>query len=267
VLAASQTVFSRVAKSQHHDIELSHICDTIYLERLRMPPRGDLRKARKRLGWSQQKAAATLGVSQSYLSMLEMGERPLPDDLARKLVRAYRLSPTSLPPTEDRWTPRRVAPQELADELADLGYPGFAYLCTKHGTKNPAEVLLDALAQDRLEARLFEALPWLVLNYWTMDAKWLVEQAKLHDLQNRLGFVVSLARSATGRTAHNNTCRNALENLESSLRHSLLAREESMGSTSLSETERSWLRKHRSKEAKQWNLLTNWRSEALRYVA
>jgi len=27
-----------------------------------------------------------------------------------------------------------------------------------------------------------------------MDPEWLVQQAKLHDLQNRLGFVVALAR-------------------------------------------------------------------------
>jgi len=254
-------------KIGHHDVDLSHICDNISLEGLTMPLRGDLREGRKRLGWSQQKAAATLGVSQSYLSMLEMGERPLPDDLARKFVRAYLLPPTSLPPTQDPWTPRRLDPQELAEQLADLGYPGYAYLRERHSTKNPAEVLLDALAQDRLEARLFEALPWLLLNYWTMDRNWLVEQAKLHDLQNRLGFVATLARNATRRTPHNNTRRNALESLESSLRHSLLAREESIGSASLSETERSWLRKHRSAEAKQWNLLTNWRSEALRYVA
>ena len=229
--------------------------------------RGDLREARKRLGWSQQKAAGILRVSQSYLSMLEMGERSLPDDLARKFVRAYRLPPTSLPPTQDPWTPRRLDPQELAKQLADLGYPGFAYLREKHSTKNPAEVLLDALAQDRLEARLFEALPWLLLHYWTMDTNWLVEQAKLHDLQNRLGFVATLARNATRRAPDNNSRRSALESLESSLRHSLLAREESIGSTGLSETERSWLRKHRSAEAKQWNLLTNWRLEALRYVA
>ena len=232
-----------------------------------MPTRGSLREARKQLGWSQQKAAVTLGVSQSYLSMLEMGERPVPDDLARKFVRAYRLPPTSLPPTEDRWTPGRVDAQGLAEELAGLGYPGFAYLRKKHSTKNPAEVLLDALAQDRLEARLFEALPWLLLNYWTMDTKWLVEQAKLHDLQNRLGFVVTLARRATRRTTHSVARQNVLESLELSLKRSLLAREESLGSTSLSETERSWLREHRSKEAKQWNLLTNWRPEALRYVA
>lgn len=213
-------------------------------------PSCGLREGRKRLGWSQQKAARTLGVSQSYLSMLEMGERAMPDDLARKFVRVYRLPPTSLPPTEDHWTPRRVDPQELAEELAGLGYPRLAYLRKRHRAKNPAELLLDALAQDGLEARLFEALPWLLLNYWTMDTKWLVEQAKRHDLQNRLGFVVTLARSVAGRTTHSDAGRTALQSLESSLKRSLLAREESLGNADLSETDQSWLRNHRSQRGK-----------------
>ncbi|MFY9530477.1 MAG: helix-turn-helix transcriptional regulator [Candidatus Acidiferrales bacterium] len=173
---------------------------------------------------SQQKAARALGVSQTYLSMLETGERVVPNALARKFVRAYRLPPTSLPPTMDRWTPGWVDPQKLAEELADLGYPGLAYLRDGHSAKNPAEVLLDTLARDKLEARLFEALPWLLLNYWTMDTKWLVEQAKLHDPQNRLGFVVTLARSATTPATHNDARQDALESLELSLKRSLRAR-------------------------------------------
>ena len=232
-----------------------------------MTPR-DLREARKRVGWSQQQAAAALGVSQSYLSMLEVGERPLRGDLARRVVLAYGLPPTFLPPSGKRWAPKKVDPQELAEELAALGYPGFAYLCKRRTKKNPAEVLLNALAQDGLEARLFEALPWLLLKYWDMSASWLVEQAKLHDLQNRLGFVVTLARKAAQKPTSSDVRRDAaLESLESSLKRSLLAREEVLGRAGLGETERSWLKKHRPKEAKQWNLLTAWRPEALRYVA
>src|ERR1700675_1132159 len=60
--------------------------------------------------------------------------------------------------------------------------------------ENPAEVLLGALAQDDLEPRLVEALPWLVLRYSTLDWSWVVREAKVRDLQNRLGFVVGLAR-------------------------------------------------------------------------
>jgi hypothetical protein len=52
----------------------------------------------------------------------------------------------------------------LATELASLGYPGFAYLKSR-GKKNPAEVLLSALSSNHLEARLVEALPWILLKY------------------------------------------------------------------------------------------------------
>lgn len=229
---------------------------------------GYFRQARKRAGWSQQKAAAAVGVSQSYLSMMEKGERPLRAEVARRMVRAYKLSPVSLPPSHDRWEPKTVAPQQLAADLAGLGYPGFAYLREKRSHKNPSEILLTALAQRDLEARLFEALPWLVLRYWELEAAWLVEQAKLHDLQNRLGFVVTLARKAGRKTAPANPERDAaLENLESVLKRSLLAREEPLGKPNLSEAEQKWLKKHRPKEAGRWNLLTNWRPEALRYVA
>src|SRR5204862_2965596 len=44
-----------------------------------------------------------------------------------------------------------------------LGYPGFTHLRPRRwALKNPAEVLLAALAQDDLEPRLVEALPWLL---------------------------------------------------------------------------------------------------------
>ena len=226
-----------------------------------------LKEARRRAGWSQQRAAAELGVSQSYLSMMETGDRKLTQDLARKVVRAYRLSVSSLPTSEKHWVPTRLPPQRLAEELAALGYPGFAYLRRSKPPKHPGEVLLTALATEHLEARLFEALPWLVLKYWNMDADWLVAQSRVHNLQNRLGFVVSLARSAAQKSSVTDVERDAaLSRLESMLSRSLLAREETLDLL-VSGAELKWLRKHRSKEARQWNLLTNWRPEVLRYVA
>ena len=224
-------------------------------------------RARKEAGLNQQRAAVALGVSQSYLSMLENGQRPLSPELARRMVRVYKLSPTSLPPSQASWVQRTADPEQLAADLAGLGSPGFAYLRKRRLHKNPSELLLTALAQDRLEGRLFEALPWLVLKYWEMDTRWLVEQAKLHDLQNRLGFVVSLARNASRRSAWRNPQRDAvLEKLESTLRRSLLAREEVLGGPQVSDAERKWLKKHRPKEARHWNVLSNWRPEALRHV-
>jgi transcriptional regulator with XRE-family HTH domain len=229
---------------------------------------GHFKRARKQAGLNQQRAAAKLGLSQSYLSMLESGQRPLSPALARTMVHVYKLSPVAFPPSETRWDPKRVDPDQLAANLAGFGYPGFAYLRKRRSERNPGELLLTALAQDPLEARLFEALPWLVLKYWEMDTGWLVQEAKLHDLQNRLGFVVSLARNAAKRAGFANPQRDAaLEQLESRLKRSLLAREEALGEAKLSDTEHKWLKIHRPTEAREWNLLTNWRPETLRYVA
>lgn len=225
-------------------------------------------QARKKAGLNQQRAARELGVSQSYLCMLEKGQRPLTPELARKMVRVYKLPPSSLPPSRPSMALKKVSPDQLASHLAGLGYPGFDYLPSPRRYMNPAELLLTALAQEQLEARLFEALPWLMLKYWDMNTEWPVQQAKLHDLQNRLGFVVSLARRAGTRSPSRNPKRDAvLEELESRLGRSLLAKEELLGGKDFSDAERKWLRKHRPKEARQWNVLSNWRPEVLRYVA
>ena len=66
-----------------------------------------------------------------------------------------------------RWHSReKVDGQRLVEDLAKLDYPGFAYVRTRVRSKNPGEVLLTALAQENLEGRAAEALPWLLLRYW-----------------------------------------------------------------------------------------------------
>ena len=213
-----------------------------------------LKAARLARGWSQQEAANRLGVTQAYLSMLESARRS-PNALAHKLMRVYGLSPTSLPLSG---VPKNVTPEVLARDLASLEYPGFAHL-RGHGRKvNPAEFLLTALSQPNLEARVAEGLPWLVLRYPDLNFDWLVREARARILQNRLGFVVTLARQAAGR--------NDLQPLEQTLADSKLEKEDSF-CKELSEPERRWLREHRSKEARQWNLLSDLRPDALRYVA
>ncbi len=64
---------------------------------------------------------------------------------------------------------------------------------------NPADLLLTALMSADLEPRLAEALPWAVWQHPHLNWMWLVAQAKRHDLQNRLGFVVALTRAVAGR--------------------------------------------------------------------
>jgi hypothetical protein len=79
--------------------------------------------------------------------------------------------------------------------LPNIGYsiyPGYSYLRGK-ATRNPAQLLFNALDQPDLDVRVVEALPWLTYTYADMDWDWLVKNAKLHDRQNRLGYVVTLA--------------------------------------------------------------------------
>jgi len=226
----------------------------------------DLKMGRTAKGLRQTQAAARLGVSQPYLAMLEKGVRRLTPKLVRRAMKAYGLAPTVLP--HSQLLPRaRVDADTLVNDLAALGYPGFVHLRSpKQKPKNPGDVLLLALAQRDLEARLVEALPWLVLKYWDVDREWLVQEAKLRNLQNRLGFVVHLARNLAERT-HDEPRNVALNALETELDRSRLVQEDTLCKASLREPERRWLEANRSDEAKHWNLVTDWTANHLRYVS
>lgn len=215
----------------------------------------ELRSGREQKGWTQEQASLRLGVSQPYLSLLEKGSRSVPKALARKATRMYGLSPSTLPVESslERLTP--VNEDMLAVELAALGYPGFAYLRSGH-KKNPAEVLASALSNADLDSRLTEALPWVLLHYPNLDWQWLVKAVKLHDLQNRLGFVTNVARRLAEGLGEAETAA-VLAGQEATLEPSRLMREDTLCHESLSEAERRWLRSNRPPEAQHWNLLTD----------
>jgi transcriptional regulator with XRE-family HTH domain len=220
-----------------------------------------LRQQRELKGWTQQQAAARLGVSQTYLSLLENGRRLLSPRLARKLQRKFAVPATVLP--LDATTVSEDA-QSLVEGLAALGYPGFLHF--KPGRpRNPASLLFAALKMRDLEARLSEALPWVARRYPDMDWEWLVREAKLHDLQNRLGFVVALARQLAERKGEGATAE-ALAVVEQRLEPSRLVREDTLCRESMTQAERRWLRERRSAEAQHWNLLTGFVPEHLRYA-
>lgn len=226
------------------------------------------RKGREERGWTQAEAAARLGVSQTYVALLEGGRRRVPAELARKAVRVFKLSPVLLPLPEFSFSSAfsAVANDELARDLGRLGYPGFAYL-RGAWLKNPGEVLLTALAQPNLDSRVAEALPWVLLHYPDLDGDWLVRQARALNLTNRLGFVVDLARRVLDKKNETDSSRyNALGHLSQTLRSSRLAVEDTLGQQSLTEMEREWLRKNRPEEAQFWNLLTSWQPEFLQYT-
>lgn len=218
-------------------------------------------------GLSQVRAAARLGVSQSYLAMLESGRRRVTHELARRAMKAYGVSSDLLPLPDVSAPPIEEGdPERLARDMAALGYPGFAHLRPGRWTpRNPTEVFLTALAQDGLEARIVEALPWLMLRHWPLDRGWLIQQAKLHDLQNRLGFIVTLARRLAERAGDAHKA-HELSDLEEELERSRLAREDVLGGALLSEPERRWLKEHMSDDARRWNVVTDWTVDALRHT-
>ncbi len=225
----------------------------------------DLRDGRQKRGWTQQVAAAKLGVSQPYLALMERGERRVPARLARNAARLYGLSLTALP-VESNWSDApHCNEQDMAAYLAGLGYPGLAYLRPAK-KRNPAEVLFAALSCDDLESRLTEALPWVVLEYPDLDWNWLVRAAKVQNLQNRLGFVTSMGRRLAEQDGKESVA-TALRQNELALDKARLVHEDTLCHASLSEAEKRWVREHRSAEAHHWNLLTDLSPEHLSYAA
>lgn len=227
----------------------------------------ELRTGREQRGWTQTYAAERLGVSQPYLALLEGGRRRVPPRLASRAVRVLNLSPTALP-ARSHAAASLVDSDRLARQLASLEYPGFSYM--RAGWKrNPAELLVSALAQPDLDPRLTEALPWVLLRYAAeLDRNWLVEQARLHKLSNRLGYVVHLAkRVLETRGSVDSATYRALDSLENDLRTSRFDVEDTLCQSRLSQTERDWLRETRPQEAEYWHLLTDWRPEHLQYAA
>jgi len=223
----------------------------------------DLRAVRRARGWRQQELAKRLGVSQTLVSLWEKGQRPVPPRRWAQLRRlGVQLDPTDLPTRN----PLERKGMDFARELANLGYPGFAHHRTGKAAWNPAQLLVLGLAENQLDRRVAEALPWLAFRYWNMNWEWVFREAKVRDLQNRLGFTLLLALEL----AEQLQCTDAADRLgqaEQNLKHSLLAKEDTYCNDQMTESERRWLREHRSPEAAAWSLLSDLRAEHLAHVA
>lgn len=224
----------------------------------------ELKSARLRKGLLQTQVAKQLDVSQAYVNLLENGKRRLTPELTRQFAGLYDLSPDVLPVSE-KFEVTTTDNQHLAESLAKLDYPGFAYMRSRVADANPSEVLLTALGQDALEARVAEALPWVVLRYARGESVWLVEQARKLNLQNRLGFVVGLALQVAERAQSDRV--QSLRALWTKLDAGRLAKEDAFYRAPKTDSEREWFLQNRSPEAAHWNLLTDMKSEQLQYVA
>ncbi len=226
----------------------------------------ELKQCRRERKVTQEAAAKGLGVSQTYLSLVEAGKRPMSERLQEKAARFFDLPATELPERFASGKLRAVTDDQLAADLADLGYPGFAHLKRKRLLrKNPADVLISALNAPQRDARIMEALPWLVLAYPDMRWKEVIKASKVNDLQNRLGFVVSLARELA--ESRGETERAAkLRAAENTLEVSRLAREDTLCNEKMTNVERKWLKNHRPRTAKHWRILTSLSPQLVRYA-
>ncbi len=175
----------------------------------------------------------------------------------------YRLPPTVLPVCQPNAERVLLGPDVLQDELAALGYPGFAHVGSKN-MRNPAEVLFGAITQSDLDTRLVEALPWVINKYPDLDWPWLRDQVKLSNIQNRLGYIVYLAKETHPESG---TEFGRLCSWANDLEEARLAREGTLCRDSMPQRERVWLRSHRLSAAEHWNLLTSITPEQLPYAA
>ena len=220
---------------------------------------------REKAGLTQVVAAGSLNVSQPYLSQLETGLRVASAKLARKAAKLYGLPPTALP-LPKALDVQRVSPDGLQRKLASLGYPGFEHVRSR-AVSNPAEVVLNAVVNRDLDTRLVEALPWVLSTYTGLNWAWLRDGAKLHNAQNRLGYVVHLAEEAARALPQQEGAVAVLSRWEGELEEARLAREGTLCRDSMPEPERTWLRSNRPKAAVHWSLLTGLTAEQLPYVA
>jgi hypothetical protein len=114
---------------------------------------------------------------------------------------------------------------------------------------------------------LTEALPWVLSTYTDLNWEWLRDRAKLNNAQNRLGYLVHLAKQ-TARVLPE--CQGAVQILsrwEKELEEARLAREGTLCRESMPEPERVWLRSNRPEAAAHWSLLTGLSAEQLPYAA
>jgi hypothetical protein len=179
-------------------------------------------------------------------------------------VSQLQLPPTALPLNDDLRNFRPSTNEELVKDLASLKYPGFSHVRPSR-QKNPVSVLLKALGAEDLEARLVEALPWLLLSFSDMQWTQLVEAAKVKDLQNRLGFLTALARQLARRRSAAEQ-EKVFEHREKELLNSKLAKLDTLCHASMTNAERDWLMRHRSADARRWNMLTDLDAAHLSYA-
>jgi hypothetical protein len=113
-----------------------------------------------------------------------------------------------------------------------------------------------------VEPRVMEGLFWSLTKYWQMDRTWLVQVAKLHGLQNKLGF----AAETMLRAGPQHVWAGAMEQLRLALVPVRLHEESTLCQRPLLAGEKRWVGENRTRTAVQWNLWTDFKPEHASYV-
>lgn len=119
-----------------------------------------MKRARTARHWTQAELATRLGVSQGYVCLLERGARPVPTSLARTLARLLERPPSALPASADSDADDAGG---AARARAALGYARFADRRRRSERRNPAVLVLRCLRAPDVDARIVEALVWLLV--------------------------------------------------------------------------------------------------------
>lgn len=205
-----------------------------------------LQEWRRQNSFTQVDAASLLGVSQPYLSLLESGARPLTKALRARMKGVNRSC--SAESRDDRFR----------DQLSAFGYPPFAHVSPARVKPSPDVFLVSVLMRPDVDARVVEALPWMVRTYATrMNFPWLVQQAKLANLQNQMGFLLGASGSEAPK----------LTDAVDALEQARLLEEATLCWASMPPPTRKWVRQHRSPLARHWNLVTMLQPEKSRHAA
>lgn len=223
-----------------------------------------LREGRVRSKLTQAQAAGRLKVSQPYLSHLENGRRRITTKLARRAADLYGLPPTVLPVGDQRRSMGNSG-DWFVRQMASLGYPGYSHVRPTRRV-NPAGMVLEAVSVDNVDARVTEALPWVLVQYPDMDWDWLVSRAKLRNVQNRLGFLVSVGREVAEKHSDSPETVQRLAKVEKELEQARLASETTLSREAMPFAEREWLRSNRPELAQHWGVLTSLAAEQLSYA-
>ena len=202
-----------------------------------------MQQFRQNSGWNQARLAARLGVAQAYVSMMER------EDVRCRIAWRGGAICFSCRPRFCR-CPDKGAGQTGrrgldCRESRPVGISWFQVFVQARTKTASCRASSPGIGPPAARTEASEALAWLLLQFEDLDAAWLVGEAESPDLQNRLGFTVSLARNVAHHSPEFGHRSRSLKALEEKLKPSRLANEGTFGGGEMSQGMPAWVRKNR----------------------